>query len=104
MKAWPIDPLVLRIALFENFNLEVPEKLPQVKKRQLLVTPDITDEYSQVYFVSYRNMPSIDDLMQEWPAMFEEMLKEVRQFSKLYFFYMNFPIIFDKYCSLHMRV
>ena len=43
-------------------------------------------EYSQVYFVSYRNMPSIDDLMQEWPAMFEEMLKEVRQFSKLYFF------------------
>ena len=34
-------------------------------------------EYSKFYSFSFRPMPDIDGLMQEWPTQFEELLREV---------------------------
>ena len=55
------------------------------------VTPSLTEQFGGanlsvgcvVYqlLVCFRNMPEIDILMQEWPAEFEDLLKDVSTFS-----------------------
>ena len=52
--------------------------------RQCICTCTVLDHIVHIHVLLFRNMPDIENLMQEWPSEFEDVLTEVHVFAHNY--------------------